>query len=668
MPAESSDRRLKVCLVSMPFTPLLMPSLGLSILKQAAASAGHDCEIYYAAFEWLRLVGVDERPRETLLDYSFIATAEDLGEVLFAPQLWPETTARVGNIWADIPTSPYSAFSTDDTMLMVARLSQLTRKTPEFFERCLRARDWGSYDVIGFSTTFAQNLSSLCLSRRIKQKFPQSRIIFGGANCDGEMGAELLRSFPWIDHVLSGEADLTFPEYLAAVAASAPVNHIAGLQWRDPLGQVTSVPARFVNDLAVVPEPDFSDYFAQAPDHLNLLGSITLPIELSRGCWWGAVQHCVFCGLNPTGLTYRSRTPSEAVAALLGSAARWGIRDFTLVDNILDLDYVSSVLPQLRGAGLSIFAETKSNLKEHQVAMLAQAGVSTIQPGVESLNTATLKHMRKGARAMTQLELLKWCRTYSVRTLWFYLYGFPREQARWYRDDIALMPRLVHLPPPGNPNPVVIDRFSPLYQRPTDYGLSNLRPAWNADLIYAGLDERARFRLAYHFDADSEHSVIGEYEPELWAAVDAWQRAYHAGAYLTQQVGDQTTLISDGRDPGHPKHYLLGGCVHFAYSALRTSLSEEGLAAAVSECFEPGCELTPKDLKLTIQGMQLGASMLGSDSDQDWSAAEALAAVCAALDAAALVARVDGRLLALAVDADPAFDLFESKQAELVRS
>ena len=34
----------------------------------------------------------------------------------------------------------------------------------------------------------------------------------GGANCEGEMGEQTLESFPWVDCIVSGEADALFPD------------------------------------------------------------------------------------------------------------------------------------------------------------------------------------------------------------------------------------------------------------------------------------------------------------------------------------------------------------------------------------------------------------------------------------------------------------------------
>ena len=42
------------------------------------------------------------------------------------------------------------------------------------------------------------------MAKLIKDLYPNVRIVFGGANFDGEMGLEHFRAFPWIDYVVVG--------------------------------------------------------------------------------------------------------------------------------------------------------------------------------------------------------------------------------------------------------------------------------------------------------------------------------------------------------------------------------------------------------------------------------------------------------------------------------
>jgi magnesium-protoporphyrin IX monomethyl ester (oxidative) cyclase len=52
----------------------------------------------------------------------------------------------------------------------------------------------------------------LALLRIIKEKNPDIITLLGGANCEASMGQAAKRNFPWIDFVVSGEADLLFPK------------------------------------------------------------------------------------------------------------------------------------------------------------------------------------------------------------------------------------------------------------------------------------------------------------------------------------------------------------------------------------------------------------------------------------------------------------------------
>ena len=82
-----------------------------------------------------------------------------------------------------------------------------TIMVPEFLQWALEAGAWGQYDVIGFSSTFNQNLASVTLAKLIKDKYPTVKIMFGGANFESEMGLEYFRVFPWIDFVVPGEVE-----------------------------------------------------------------------------------------------------------------------------------------------------------------------------------------------------------------------------------------------------------------------------------------------------------------------------------------------------------------------------------------------------------------------------------------------------------------------------
>jgi hypothetical protein len=67
-----------------------------------------------------------------------------------------------------------------------------------------------------------------------------------------------------------------------------------------------------------------------------------------------------------------------------------------------------------------------------------RAGVTWVQPGIESLHSGVLKLMDKG------VQLLKWSRELGRRLSWSILWGFPGKKDDWYTDMAGWLPALEH--------------------------------------------------------------------------------------------------------------------------------------------------------------------------------------------------------------------------------
>lgn len=83
------------------------------------------------------------------------------------------------------------------------------------------------YDVVGFTSTFDQNMPSLALAALLKQRRPGLVTVFGGANCDAVQGAALHRNFDFVDYVVRGEGEHVLPQLLRALAGDAATREAA---------------------------------------------------------------------------------------------------------------------------------------------------------------------------------------------------------------------------------------------------------------------------------------------------------------------------------------------------------------------------------------------------------------------------------------------------------
>ena len=541
---------MRVLLLHMPWGALERPSLGLSLLGAGLDKRGIESRTLY-----LNLLLADRLGSQT---YNWIT--HDLPHIAFAGD-WLFTSALYGE--DDARDAGYVEQILRGTWHMpehsIARLLSARRSIEAFMAEALQAADWDAFDVVGFTSTFEQNIAALAMARRLKALHPRLTTVFGGANWEGEMGQALHRAFPFVDHVCSGEADLSFPELLAALAQplrgaaqrDRQLMRIGGIVFRNHRGEtVDTGPGAPIEAMDELPVPSYQAYF-DARDRSPAAQEVApvLLFEASRGCWWGAKSHCTFCGLNGHSMGYRSKSAPRLLAELTQLLARWPCPSIEAVDNILDMGYFNTVLPALEKLDLPgpVFFEVKANLKRHHVAQLARAQVLRIQPGIESLSDHVLGLMRKGTTALRNVQLLKWCREYGVSVDWNLLYGFPGETDADYERIAALLPFIAHLQAPGACGPIRLDRFSPYFKDPQSFGLCHVR----ALPVYRFLYPDPRLdtdRIAYYFEFDyTPQARPSALAPHTAAVADAMRVAQHSGTLQAMPHVDGGLVLRDTR-------------------------------------------------------------------------------------------------------------------------
>jgi radical SAM superfamily enzyme YgiQ (UPF0313 family) len=177
---------------------------------------------------------------------------------------------------------------------LVRKVIEMRRLAPGFLRECVaRIRATGAR-VIGFTTTFSQNVPSLMLAHLLKRADPSLKILFGGGNCDGPMGAALHRAFPWIDVVVRGECESIVADVARDLLAGGPIRPQPGLCLRER-GEAVVIPQEGARAVAMddVPTPDYHDYFDELREHgvgAAIRPKVFLSFETSRGCWWGEIM------------------------------------------------------------------------------------------------------------------------------------------------------------------------------------------------------------------------------------------------------------------------------------------------------------------------------------------------------------------------------------------
>ncbi|HEY7445624.1 MAG TPA: RiPP maturation radical SAM C-methyltransferase [Vicinamibacterales bacterium] len=564
---------MDVLLVSMPFGSAFAPSLGLSLLKAGLTNRGMTSRVRYFSIRFAELTGQafyegiagDGRPR----------TRELAGEWIFSHALFnwsaEDDQRYLDRILLKSDAFTLSTFVKPISPALARRVAAAREQVGPFLNWCIDEVLRDQPRIVGFTSVFQQHLASLALARRIKEVSPETVTVFGGANCEGVMGAETVRQFPFVDAVVSGEADEVFPELVQRVLDGIPFADLQGVRTPQRVhaefeqGRFST--PRPIQNMDVLPYPDFDDYFAQF--EASKYGRVWQPnlfVETSRGCWWGEKMHCTFCGLNGATMAYRSKTPERALDELVALAGRHPGCDLQVVDNILDMGYFKTLLPALaaRQLDLGLFFETKSNLKKDHIRLLRLAGIRYIQPGIESLSDEVLSLMRKGVSSLQNIQLLKWCKELGVRPAWNLLFGFPGESSDAYARMAKLVPYLTHLPPPGAISIIRLDRFSPNFFDAEKLGLIDIEPVASYQHVYQ-LPRETVANLAYYFTFRyREPRDVSAYVRSLHEETVAWMRSAAESDLFAVDVGSQL-LIWDLRPASRQPLIVMDGLDRVLY-------------------------------------------------------------------------------------------------------
>lgn len=467
----------------VPFGPVLTPSLGSSILQSSLAENNISSRIFYGSLDFADLIGIP----------SYLSILESpagllIGEYVFSHAAFPDTFEST---FSQAESKFGDFFKYVDPALKDIAANSIPLVQKFLLQFATQVLSY-SPKIVVCSSMFQQNSASLAFFHVIKRLDPTIATIMGGCNTEYSLGLALLRRSLSLDFICSGAGEFSLPLLCRHLIDDQPFDFmpdIPGVVTHPDLDKFPAVEPDLselsrasLSDLDYSPTPSFHDYFSTLSSRDYVIKP-AIPLESSRGCWWGEKSHCTFCGLNGSDLTFRSKNDLSILKMMDDLSASYECNDFTFVDNIIPLSYFNTFLPSLAERSFNIFYETKANLSRDQISLFKNAGVNVIQPGIESLLDGPLRLMRKGTNQLQNLQCLRYCSDFSVIPQWSILWNFPGENFSEYEQYLELIPKIHHLYPPGVMASIRFDKFSPYHSDPECWGLQ-LEPLPSYTYLY----------------------------------------------------------------------------------------------------------------------------------------------------------------------------------------
>jgi ribosomal peptide maturation radical SAM protein 1 len=562
-----NDQPVDIALVRMPYSEIGQPSLALGLLKAACEERGLSNRVLPANLWFAEELG------PAINDLIFESYSTTLvGEWTFAGVLFPDFQPddelylrKVEEIFRLDSSVEWRYLRECYPYLdYLALLREIRRRAQSFVDRMVDKVLALQPRIVGCTSTFQQHCASLSLLRAIKQRRPEVVTMIGGANCEAEMGRATFEQFPFLDYVVSGEADSFFAPMCEALLEKnrvAPLPEMPAGVWgpqhranaasvREACqGLIDGAPVARLDDMNESPIPNYDDYFSALKETVGLSQHLlpALPFQTARGCWWGEKTHCSFCGISRTAMKFRPKTGANVMDQMVAMRDRYGINIFQGTEYIFDYRFFTTLLPRLKELKSIFRFEVKANLKVEQLQAFIDSGTVEVQPGVESLHDGILGLLRKGTTAFQNVMLLRRGRGIGLSIYWNLLHGVPGDRDEWYGEMADLIPLLHHLQSPVGFAQIHYDRFSPYWREPEKHGLT-LQPAFGYEHVYPFPKEVLK-DMAYFFETPRQRDAFLRYNHTTHAGllrlteeVHRWKTAFHSAArprLIVTDLGDR---------------------------------------------------------------------------------------------------------------------------------
>lgn len=310
-------------------------------------------------------------------------------------------------------------------------------------------------DLVGFSVQCTTYPSAVAIAEKVKAKKPGVRIVFGGHNASFT-DERTLAGFSWIDAIVRSEAELTFPELVAAYERGANGEAIPGVTYREGDMVIRNRDRDLICNLDDLPLADYSFLppFSEYRDACKITRSIAI-LEVGRGC----PHRCVYCSQS---IMWRRQTRFFSVDRLIREMHH--LRDqfgaecflFTHDQFTARRSFVEELCGKIIDAGLNRIPwyciSRLDSVDAPLLRLMREAGCESMCYGIDSGSKHTLAFIRKNIdHDVLYQRVMETTDQGIVPTLSFVI-GFPEEA----KEDIdATLTLALKTGVIGNSNPLI---------------------------------------------------------------------------------------------------------------------------------------------------------------------------------------------------------------------
>ncbi|MFI5361387.1 MAG: radical SAM protein [Elusimicrobiota bacterium] len=298
----------------------------------------------------------------------------------------------------------------------------------------------GDPRVVGFSALYSNEQASLILARLIKERRPETLVVFGGPQASKDAGAGKILETGVVDYAFEGEGELSFSEFLERLESGGDPAAGAGLLFRRNGRIVDTGLHPLAADLGALPPADYSDF-----PMLDYTEVGCIPVSLSRGC----PNKCAFCYEVQYWKRFRVRKAASLIAEVRHQKSRvpkvgWLWFHDSLING--HMGELKKFAQGLIDAGLQTRwasqAVIRPEMSREVLRLLKASGCMSLNYGLESASFATMLKMGKVLAKGSDLDrIVRDTFTEGIDCVLNFMFGFPGETEEDFQITLDFVKR-----------------------------------------------------------------------------------------------------------------------------------------------------------------------------------------------------------------------------------
>lgn len=418
-------------LISLPWAPVLQPSIALGCLK-AYVDKYFKCNINcytYSAFVEVLVSALGTKFIDFYSENYSGRWAEAVAQFIYFDEF------KRGEVTREQRQHFIAEIKKEGASFSAAAAQRLRSALKHYIEsKILPQLKTNDINIIGMTMTMQQCFFSAFVGKYLEKNYPNLNCIYlyGGASASSISVAKNFSALKVPGYFIIGEGEkklVSIIEHIRKGITQDTINAKHSLECVPGVLRISDRNLLFEKeegfyenqiDMDSLPDPDYVEYFdtlkticEDSDAYSELVKMVQIPVEGTRGCF----GKCDFCNKDNVWKGFRRFSSGRIIANTLKQTSFYNCDKVLFLDNVCDSwapDFADDLISRSRR--ISSFMELRANHPESFWTKLALSGIRSVQIGTEALSPGLLRSIGKGTSVVHNIIVQKYLKELDIES------------------------------------------------------------------------------------------------------------------------------------------------------------------------------------------------------------------------------------------------------------